>query len=196
MPTVGPALAHPPRIEVRWGGELARVDGYREAPFSARHSLTLRWSAFHWFHLFMTVASGVPLAAMALVFLGRWQLGWVAVAAMAGYWTAAVLFNHVEVRVDGDRITSRLTPIPIWPSKSIPVAGITGVVASQSMQTRDWSEATNVGWYVVAILGDVKRPITRHLRTREEAVFVARTLEEQLGLSFGAERDDDGSDEG
>jgi len=179
-----PVLVRPRRIVVQWGTKSSGLLGYRDPPASARHALTMRFSAFLWFNLYMVVLCGAPLAALVGYALGGWLgIGAIVTGAIVGYMILAVVLNRVEIRVDGDRILSKLAPIPLWPSKSIPVAGITHVRATQSTHSRGWGESSNVSWYVVAMVGDDEKPITRHLRTRDEAVFVARTIEQQLGLT-------------
>jgi hypothetical protein len=64
------------------------------------------------------------------------------------------------------------------------------LVATQRVHTKWSRESTNVGWYVVALVGDDQIAITRQLRTRDEATLVARTLEEHLGLAQSAAFDD------
>lgn len=179
------------RIAIARTEASAPIAGYRAASDAIGPSLTIRFSAFLWFNVFMALMCGVPVGGVLAAFVGSVSpLGFFFVCAAIVYALTAVVFNRVEVRVWDGRITSRLTPLPFWPQKSIPTKGITHVVATQSILTPISSESTNVSWYVVALVGDEQRPITRHLRTRDEAVLVAQTLEEHLGLEGGRAYDD------
>jgi len=184
-------MVPPGRITVVRAEPSEAARDYRSAPPSTKPGLLVRFSAFHWFNLLMIVLCVAPLTPFARAALG--SVGAVIGAGVTAYALAAVLFNRVEVRVDEERVTSRLAPIPIWPSKSIPRGDVTNIVATRTIQTPHSSEATNVAWYVVAIAGERQFPITRHLRKRDEAVFVARMLEDHLGLASSAALDDDGS---
>jgi hypothetical protein len=160
------------------------ASGYRDA-LEREPFLLIRFNSFTWFKAVMLLFCGGPLA---LMIAGRYRT---LSAVLIAYALAAILLNRAEIRVERGQISSRLRPFPIWPAKSIPVAGITHLIATQSVEAKHGSESNNVQWYVVALTDDTQLPITRQLRTREEAIFVARTIEEHLGLSPSTTYDDD-----
>ena len=184
---LGPA---PPRIEVDVDVPAAQTTDYRsaiEAPV-----LRLRWWGFTWFNLTMSLVS-LPIVGMLgalLAVVGLWILAWIPVALVL-YVALAVTVNEVRVIATKDEIRSSSGPLPLGRTVHVPLQGVPAIFATASLRLENgWAESTNVAWYVAARRGEHDVPITRLLRKREEAIFVARALEQATGIGPSDELDD------
>lgn len=175
-----------------------RATDYRGPVVREGPTLLVRWRAFLALELFVeglfAVMVLIPIVARLAGAppVGSDRTGdmvfFVCLPLVVAYLLTATLLNRVEIRVDDDRLTSRLTPLPTWLPASVPVHRIRRVEAQQPKDDSPDEGGSITSWWLVAVLDDgSERKLSSRLRSEEEARFVATTIERHLGI--GVSRD-------